>query len=226
MKVISYSLWGTHPLYLHGALVNAKQMLEHFPGWQMRVYHDSSVPQETLDSLGKFEHVKLIEVTDGSYGMFWRFRALFEEGLDAVLIRDTDSRFSWRDVRCVTEWLESPLRLSVIRDHMEHYKVPILGGLFGLKGGPLPFGMLGVMHSYARHHHYNTDQIFLSDHVWPLLRSSCFNHGFMEHEWMKNSRTDDIHMGRGFTVDETPRMDHGGDVHKPYPWDTTKQVKM
>ena len=118
MKVISYSLWGTKPLYLHGAIVNARQIQEHFPDWTMWVYHDSTVPWETLNELRKFEHVKLIQVNDESYGMFWRFRPLFDPDLDAVLVRDTDSRFTWRDVRCVNEWLESPYRLSVIRDHL------------------------------------------------------------------------------------------------------------
>lgn len=209
MKVISYSLWGSKPLYLHGALVNARQVQEHFPGWNMWVYHDNSVPRETLDSLEKFEHIKLFEVTDGSYGMFWRFMALFEPNLDAVLVRDLDSRITWRDVRCVNDWLESPFRLSVIRDHEEHYKVPILGGLFGLKGGPLPRHLLSSMNQYAQVHKYNMDQIWLGHHVWPLFLTNKLEHGYKETQWMAESRTDDDHMCRGYTIDEKPRMDHG-----------------
>ena len=213
MKVISYSLWGTKALYLHGALVNARQVQEHFPGWEMRVYHDSSVPWETLESLRKFEHVKLVQVNDDSYGMFWRFRPLFEPDLEAVLVRDLDSRITWRDVRCVKEWLESPFRLSVIRDHEEHYKVPIVGGLFGLKGGPLPESLLYTMTNYSMHHQYNVDQIWLGHHVWPLFLTNKFDYGYKEYSWMAESRTDDEHMCRGYTISETPRMDHGGDVH-------------
>lgn len=209
MKLISYSLWGSKPLYLHGAIVNAKQIREHFPDWHVRVYHDNTVPQETLDQLLEFENIKLVEVTDGTYGMFWRFRALFEPGLDAVLVRDFDSRITWRDVRCVNEWLESPYRLSVIRDHDEHYKVQIIGGLFGLKGGPLPIHLLSSMSEYSKVHRYNMDQIWLGHHVWPLLIHSKFEHGYKELEWMAQSRTDDEHMCRGYTVDEKPRMDHG-----------------
>lgn len=209
MKVISFSLWGSKPLYLHGARVNARQVQDYFPDWKMRVYHDDSVPQETLDALKQFGHVKLVPVRDGSYGMFWRFRALFEPGLEAVLIRDLDSRITWRDVRCVHEWLASPHRLSVIRDHEEHYKVPILGGLFGLKGGPLPTNLLESMVQYARVHRYNMDQIWLGHYVWPLFLSNKLEHGYKELLWMSESRTDDEHMCRGYTVDETPRMDHG-----------------
>lgn len=209
MKVISFSLWGSKPLYLHGALVNARQVQEYLPDWTMRIYHDTSVPQKTLDELRQFKHIKLIQVHDGSYGMFWRFRALFEPGLEAVLIRDLDSRITWRDIRCIDEWLTSPHRLSVIRDHEEHYKVPILGGLFGLKGGPLPFHLLESMNHYAQIHRYNMDQIWLGHHVWPLFLDNKLEHGYKELSWMAESRTDDEHMCRGYTVDEKPRMDHG-----------------
>lgn len=209
MKVISFSLWGSKPLYLHGALVNARQVHEYFPEWKMRVYHDDSVPQDTLDTLSTFEHVKLILVRDGTYGMFWRFRALFEPGLDAVLIRDLDSRITWRDVRCVNEWLASPYRLSVIRDHEEHYKVLILGGLLGLKGGPLSMSLLESMLQYSRVHRYNMDQIWLSQYIWPLFLTDKLEHGYKEMSWMLDSRTNDNHMGRGYTIDEKPRMDHG-----------------
>lgn len=209
MKVISFSLWGSKSLYNHGAIVNAEQTKEFFPDWSVRIYHDDTVPQTTLDALSLFGHVKLIKVHDRTYGMFWRFRPLFEDNLEAVMIRDLDSRITWRDARCVKEWLESPYRLSVIRDHEEHYKVPILGGLFGMKGGPLPCELLQVMNFFSNQHQYNMDQIFLAHYVWPFLMNNRMDHGFKEHQWMADSRTDDVHMGRGFTEDEKPRTDHG-----------------
>jgi len=206
-KIISFSLWGSRDIYLHGALVNAKQTAEYFPGWSVRIYHDDAVPQATLDALDTWDHISLIKVTDGSYGMFWRFRPLFENAI--VLIRDLDSRITWRDVRCVNEWLASDKKLHVIRDHDEHYKTPILGGLFGLRG-PLHDFHKAIVSLYEGTHQYNMDQIFLGRHVWPSYEHDCLQHGYREHAWMAESRTDDEHMGRGYTVDEKPRMDHGG----------------
>jgi hypothetical protein len=206
-KIISFSLWGARDLYLHGALVNAKQTAEYFPGWSVRIYHDDTVPQMTLDALATWKHITLVKVTDGSYGMFWRFRPLFEDAI--VIIRDLDSRITWRDVRCVDEWLATDKKLHVIRDHDEHYKVPIPGGLFGLRG-PLPEFHKAIANLYEGTHQYNMDQIFLGRHVWPSYEHDCFQHGYREHSWMAESRTDDDHMGRGFTVDEKPRTDHGG----------------
>jgi hypothetical protein len=206
-KIISFSLWGTRDLYLHGALVNAKQTAEYFPGWSVRIYHDDTVPQTTLDALATWKHITLVKVTDGSYGMFWRFHPLFEDAI--VIIRDLDSRITWRDVRCVDEWLATDKKLHVIRDHDEHYKVPIMGGLFGLRG-PLPEFHKAISNLYEGTHQYNMDQIFLGRHVWPSYEHDCLQHGYREHVWMAESRTADDHMGRGYTVDEKPRMDHGG----------------
>ena len=206
-KIISFSLWGTRDIYLHGALVNAKQTAEYFPGWSVRIYHDDTVPHATLDALATWKHITLIKVTDGSYGMFWRFAPLFEEAI--VLVRDLDSRITWRDVKCVNEWLATDKKLHVIRDHAEHYKVPILGGLFGFRG-PLPEYHKTIVNLYEGTHQYNMDQIFLARHVWTAYEHDCFQHGYREHAWMAESRTADEHMGRGYTVDETPRTDHGG----------------
>ena len=206
-KIISFSLWGTRDIYLHGALVNAKQTAEYFPGWSVRIYHDDTVPTETLTALSEWPHVTLIKVTDGTYGMFWRFAPLFEEAI--VIVRDLDSRITWRDVKCVNEWLASDKKLHVIRDHAEHYKVPILGGLFGFRG-PLPEYHKTIVNLYEGTHQYNMDQIFLARHVWTAYEHDCFQHGYREHAWMAESRTADEHMGRGYTVDETPRTDHGG----------------
>lgn len=206
-KIISFSLWGSRDIYLHGALVNAKQTAEYFPGWSVRIYHDDTVPHATLDALATWKHITLIKVTDGSYGMFWRFAPLFEEAI--VLVRDLDSRITWRDVQCVDEWLATDKKLHVIRDHDEHYKVPILGGLFGVRG-PLPMKLMPSMNDYAQVHKYNMDQIWLGQFVWPVIQGSVLEHGYRELDWMAASRGDDEHMCRGYTVDETPRTDHGG----------------
>lgn len=206
-KIISFSLWGTRDLYLHGALVNAEQTAKYFPGWTVHIYYDNSVPSDVITKLSKWSHIKLIKVSNGSYGMFWRFEPLFQNA--TVLIRDLDSRITWRDVRCVNEWLETDKKLHVVRDHDEHYKVPILGGLFGLHG-PLPQDMYRSMKDYSQIHQYNMDQIWLAQFVWPMYRANVCEHGFREIPWMAQSRTDYEHMCRGYTVNGKPRMDHGG----------------
>jgi hypothetical protein len=57
MRYISYSLWGDNELYNIGMVKNAEQVPKIYPGWQMIVYHDNSVPKETIDKLTEMEVV-------------------------------------------------------------------------------------------------------------------------------------------------------------------------
>ena len=62
MKVVSFSLFGSDPLYNIGAIKNSELMTDIFPNWEMWVYYDDTVPVETLETL-KSNNVKLIEST-------------------------------------------------------------------------------------------------------------------------------------------------------------------
>lgn len=205
-KIISYSLWGNVAMFSYGALANALQCKEHFPDWTMRVYHDDSVPLRVLECLKKL-NVDLVHVErDGTYGTFWRFRPLFESGHERVLVRDVDSRITWRDVRCVNEWVESGKKFLVIRDHDEHYKTEIMAGMFGISGGPLPESN---MNKYAVVHEYISDQVFLSRELWNIIKQDVHECGFRETQWMNDSWTPVSFMGLGFDENEKPRTNHG-----------------
>ena len=207
-KIISYSLWGSRPMFLHGAVVNAKQCREFFPDWKVRIYHNSSVPDSLLVTLRELGVDTIHVEPKGTYGTFWRFRPLFEEGIEHVLVRDVDSRITWRDVRCVNEWLETGKKYMVIRDHPSHYDWPIMAGMFGVRGG-LPSSLVPIMEQYAIVHQYVSDQMFLARHVWDLMKLDVCELGYREHAWMSDSWTVDTHMGLGFDDHEQPRKDHG-----------------
>ena len=146
--------------------------------------------------------------SDGTYGTFWRFRPLFESQHERVLVRDIDSRITWRDVRCVNEWIDSGKKFLMIRDHDEHYKTPIMAGMFGVQGS-LPSSLVPIMDHYAKMHHYISDQIFLGHHVWEFMKLDLHECGVRETPWMTESWTSDGHMGLGFDEHEKPRTNHG-----------------
>lgn len=56
-RVISFGLYGADPKYVNGALRNAELTPSVFPGWTMRVYHDNTVPRESLDKLAAMGYV-------------------------------------------------------------------------------------------------------------------------------------------------------------------------
>ena len=208
-KIISYSLWGSRPMFLHGAVVNAQQCREFFPDWKVRIYHNSSVPESLLVTLRDLGVDTIHVESNGTYGTFWRFRPLFEEGIERVLVRDVDSRITWRDVRCVNEWLDSGKKFLNIKDHPSHYDWPIMAGLFGVNGCSLPLSLVPIMEQYAVIHQYISDQVFLARHVWDYMKTDVLELGFKENEWMMDSWTTDSHMGLGFDEYEQPRQDHG-----------------
>ena len=114
-KVISYCVYGDVPKYTIGAIRNAETKDDYFPDWEIRMYHDDSVPIDILNQLEKL-NVNLIDVTkektgiyyptkeeSKTYGMFWRFVPAGDDSVDYFVSRDTDSRFSEREVLAVNE---------------------------------------------------------------------------------------------------------------------------
>jgi hypothetical protein len=185
MKIISFSVWGSNPRYLEGAIKNVELAKQIFFDWKCRFYYNSSVPKQWVDLMLKYDNVELFYVDSCEYGMFWRFYPMFEDDTFIVISRDADSRLSEKELRCVNEWISSDKQFSVIRDHVRHYDYPMLGGMWGMKG-KLNSDLFQKMKTYSFKHAYTIDQIYLRECVWPSAEKSVFIHGVLEHEWMKN----------------------------------------
>ena len=208
-KVISISVWGNDPAYSIGAIKNAQIAQKLFPDWICRVFVDGTVPTHYVEDMLKLPNVELAQVEDKSiFGAFWRFYSMFQNEDDVVISRDSDSRISEREVRCVNEWIESDEKFSIIRDHYRHYDWPMLAGMWGMKGS-MSDEILCTMEKYAQHHFYTSDQIFLKDVVWEHAKSDCMIHGFLEVDWMMNTR-DNIHfIGQGYSENDKPLYSGG-----------------
>ena len=167
-KLISYSLYGTNPKYLRGAIKNSLLAKEFFSEWTSRFYCGSDVPRDVLRELEKLGSQVLLRQQDWhSNGMFWRYLAVKDTIYDYTIFRDVDSRFTSRDVDAITQWIESKRSFHIVRDHPFHM-TPILGGLFGLTNSPtlrfLPWNK-------CRHYGTNMgeDQKFLTKWIYPQL---------------------------------------------------------
>ena len=140
-KIISYCLWGNLPLYTVGAISNAKQAKEIYPGWICRFYiHQPSVPAWVVEELQKQDSVEIVFYTDdvGWGGMLYRFYPATEDDVEVMLSRDTDSRLSIREKACVDDWLNnsSQKKVHTIRDACVHQS-QMMGGLWGVRDGYL-----------------------------------------------------------------------------------------
>ena len=100
MKIISISVWGDNPRYIIGANRQYELAKLYYPDWEFRIYTDDK------NKFANLPDANIIEVTDGSYGMYWRFRAMFEDENNIVLVRDSDSRITIREQKAVNEFLD------------------------------------------------------------------------------------------------------------------------
>ena len=106
-QVLSYSLYGSDPRYTTGAIENAKLYKSIYPGWTMRVYHDSSVPAQVLQTL-RDSDVELRDMSNSRVNkMSWRFTVGVEKDSSHFCPRDIDARLSHREKLAVDAWIKS-----------------------------------------------------------------------------------------------------------------------
>lgn len=179
-KYISFSLWGSQPIYNIGAIRNLELAKIIYPDWKIIFYYDVTVPLQTIEILNKKGAI-LVLVKDNTYGMFWRFNAADLPDCEYAIFRDTDSRLTLRERKAVDEWIASNKILHVMRDHPFHEipfgadKMSILGGMWGIKGGVLNFNeMINEFHN-STSLEYGSDQTFLM-RIYEQFSDSVFFH--------------------------------------------------
>jgi len=174
MNAISFSLYGTDPKYLVGALENAVQAKEFYPGWEVHFWTGEvtfNVVSQLLSS-GAFVHPA--PNSDIPNGMFWRFLVHDNPEITRYIIRDVDSRFSEREVRAVHEWILADTKLHVMRDHPYHNQ-PIMGGMWGWTKEPGDFDMFPWAKAAGQEVRFGRDQEFLYKWAWKHAKSKTIH---------------------------------------------------
>ena len=176
--VIAYSLWGHQPTYLRGALDNLLAAPTLYPGWQVRIYLDDSVPadwQALLRELGADLRLQPAgQITRQK--LCWRFHVANDPDVHRFLVRDIDSVLTARERAAVDAWIASGRSFHVMRDWWTHTDL-MLAGMWGGLAGRLPsIAELLATYRPAAMETPNVDQWFLRDRVWPLLRDDCLVH--------------------------------------------------
>jgi hypothetical protein len=179
-NVIAYCLWGEDPAYQIPLLESARIVSHLFPGWTMRVYHDTSVPPTFRSELSRHNvQLRLKALPAGvpqHRRLLWRFDVLADPTVRRFLIRDADALLSVKERVAVDAWLASSCWFHTMRDWYTHTDL-VLAGMWGGVGNILP-GPDGLMRAYTgwRMEGDHLDQDVLSETVWPTIRSSCLIH--------------------------------------------------
>lgn len=201
-KIISYSLWGNNPIYTHGALKNLEMAKEIYPEWTCRFYLDKNVPEDIITKLkeGGAEVYKYMKDGDW-YAMFWRFLPASDPKVDVMISRDCDSRLTVREKEAVEEWLKSDKLFHIMRDHPYH-KTEILGGMWGVKK-PLLNNMKNLMGSYKMGNFWQTDQNFLREKVYPIVKDQSMVHDeYFDKTGFPSPRVDGEFVGEAFNEND------------------------
>jgi hypothetical protein len=220
MKVISYSLWGSSPLYNAGAVRNAEIALELYPGWMCWFYAGSCVPKATLEALERMPNTRIVRMAEpgGFQSLFWRFFPASDPSVEVMISRDCDSRPEVREAAAVADFLRSDRSFHIMRDHPWH-NVPILGGMFGAKH-PAFAEMEPAVRQSEEYRPENarrgSDQEFLARAVWPKVRDSCLIHDeFHSPEKWPIRRHGVRFVGQAFNEEDLPLYPEHSQVLSP-----------
>ena len=131
-RIISFCLYGKLQKYLKGAIINAKQFKNTYPDSTCYFYVKDDVDTNVLDKIKSFggEIIHCVNIPDYLFRLT-RFLAC-ENIKDYFMCRDVDCRLNERDIVSNKEWLDSPYKFHIVRDHPEH-GTKILAGLWGCR---------------------------------------------------------------------------------------------
>jgi tetratricopeptide (TPR) repeat protein len=179
-NVIAYCLWGGEHRYLVPLMENIRILPHVFPGWTLRLYHDTTVPPDYLAKLANAGAQLVRMALPGSVPehrkLLWRFEVISDPAVRRFLIRDADSVLSVKERVAVDAWLQSRRYFHAMRDWYSHTDL-LLAGMWGGVGNILP-PTATLMQSYTawRVENNHIDQDVLSETVWPTIRHSCLIH--------------------------------------------------
>lgn len=114
------------------------------------------------------------------------------------MVRDLDSDLFEREVKAVDEWLnKTTYAFHMMRDHPQH-GIPMLGGLWGVASNRLSIGdrfqiaraLLqsiddNLREAFWKRYSDSGDQVFLSDHIWPLAWRNAISHDSFSCTWSR-----------------------------------------
>eukprot|EP00804_Cyclotella_cryptica_P014736 CCRYP_020996-RA/>CCRYP_020996-RA protein AED:0.05 eAED:0.05 QI:204/1/1/1/1/1/3/241/294 len=182
-NVISFSLYGNEDRYTEGGAANAILAQDIYPEWQVRIYHDNSVPENLLAHLASMSNVMLVNMSSSpssSNPMTWRFLVALDPDVKAYVIRDIDSRLNFREKAAVVEWLEeSNATFHIMHDHPHQCGVPMQGGLWGGRSIIPQIAQVVYPPAYnttVRIFRYWDDTTKLERLVWPVVKQDVLHH--------------------------------------------------
>jgi hypothetical protein len=139
LRLVSFVVFGAERLYTRGAEENARLLPLVYPGWTGRFYVGDDVPPAVSEALAAAGSQVVPFARSGWPGrsaQLLRFHPCGEVGVDAVIVRDADSRINPREAAAVREWLASGRRFHFMHEAMHDARYgAVMGGMWGCRRG-------------------------------------------------------------------------------------------
>ena len=178
-KILSISLYGDVK-YLNKILKNFDLFLNIFHDFEFYFYVDNKF-NGILEKSIPLNNVKIFYRNQLSHsdGMFWRFEPIINGIGDLCLVRDADYLPTTFERNLINKFIDSKFNFHILRTHNRH-RMPILGGLFGIKKKSYSIFKNGY-YKWKKSHlfskiYYNDDQLFLAKYVYCKVLSSSKIH--------------------------------------------------
>lgn len=182
MRIVSFSLYGSDPLYTVGAIENAKLIESVYPGWAARFYVDRTAPAEVVAELQNLGS-QIVDVTEPSrgpmYGRHWRSWVACEPDVEYFIVRDVDSRLNQREKTAVDQWIASGRRFHFMRDSFYHSR-RALGGMWGAQGNAVP-NIRELVGAWDKFTEPGQHDQFMSEIIYPLAGDDLICHDDIGH---------------------------------------------
>ena len=175
--VFSFSVYGNVNKYVGGLLENCKDINRLYPEFWIYVYLGNDFDQSIItNNFSGIRNLKLIQTNySGHKCMVQRFITIDDADVSVSFSRDCDSRINERDQYCINTFLASNKKFQIIRDHIAH-DTEILGGLWGIRKGLLPYNIRVLLEEYETNFdvcNFWSDQLFLRRCIYPLVKDDC-----------------------------------------------------
>ena len=168
-------MFGTDEKYLKGALRNAEQAVKFFPGWVPRFFVGNSINQNFVNSLiDRGSEVVRIAGPEDHTATLWRFKSFFDPEVSVVIVRDADSRLSFREAEAVNAWIASGLGFHIMRDHPAQLW-PINAGMWGAHSDRMMKFKIQI-ENFKPQDFYGIDQKFLAKVIYPIAKKDAIIH--------------------------------------------------
>jgi protein O-GlcNAc transferase len=182
-KIIAFTLWGDNKCYNYGALENALVAKKLYPDFICRFYIGQNVILDVINKLKELDNVEIVYINKHKKiaNTLNRFLPMYENDVEILLSRDTDSLINIREKLAVNEWLQSDKKFHIMRNNEQH-STRILGGMYGIKISKIKLNKREFDEFLHKSNGiWGDDQTFLQNKIYPKIKDSVMIHDSNHH---------------------------------------------